>query len=172
MQVPVTLSIDLPDLPASGGAPVAGPPGPMGPMGPAGAGVDVGDWLPVIGGAGGESGQAYHYQIGHYVKCGRFVQWWAYTQFTNQGAISGNLVVKGLPFATATVGGFFGGGCSYSSNLSPEANDLTAIDVWTSGARRDWNLFGRRVGQNPRPLVLADVNLATQLILHGSYYTD
>ena len=183
MQVPITFNLDVPDQA------LPGPPGPQGPAGPAGApgvpgvAVEQGEWVPVIGGLQGQQGQTYRYQTGHYLKIGRFVQWWAYTQFFSgnpagsvqgQGSILGALNLQGLPFATATVAGFFGGGCAYSSNLSPHASDLTELMVWTSGARRDWNLYGRIQGNQtiPRPLVADDINQATQLVLYGSFFTD
>lgn len=129
-------------------------------------------WTPIIGAAQGVSDQRYRYQTGYLVRQGPLVTWWAYVQFDSQGTMRGSIRLEGFPYPTATVPGFFGGGCSYSSNLSPSANDVTSIDVWTSGSRKDWNLFGRRLGQNPRPLVAEDINAATQLILHGSYLTD
>lgn len=129
-------------------------------------------WTPVIGAAQGTSSQHYKYQTGYFTKVDRTIHWWAYVQFEQAMVLKGNIRLEGLPLPTASEPGFFGGGCSYSSNLTPAANDIAGIDVWTSGARVDWNLYGRRLGQNPRPLVGEDLNAATQLILHGSYFTD
>ncbi len=167
--VPVTFSLDLNET-------FRGPQGLQGPPGPAGALGEVVEFIPIVGGRDGESGQRYHYQTGHAIvtplKVGKKVEFTSYTQFADQGTIAGPLVLKGLPFPTAYVPGFFGGTVSYSSNLSPTANELTALDLWTGGASSTWRFFGRRLGQNPRELTAADINLATQLICRGWYYTD
>ncbi len=60
--------------------------------------VERGQWTPVIGGAGGESGQAYSVQDGHYIKIeGLVVAWFAVTLST-LGTVTGAVQIKGLPF--------------------------------------------------------------------------
>lgn len=135
-------------------------------------GIVHGTWTPVIGGDS-ESGQAYQYQAGHYVKIGPLVHVWAYTQFANVGTILGPLVLKGLPFPTVLAPGFFAGQCAYFSNLGPTA-PLSSLLMYAGGGQVVARLFGIEQGKymNPRPLVAADLNLHTQFVLALSYPTD
>lgn len=67
----------------------------------------LGAWAPVIGGSGGESGQAYTYQRGLWVKRGKLI--WAAWEvlLSNKGIITGNVVIKTLPFpAEASMGNY------------------------------------------------------------------
>jgi hypothetical protein len=130
-----------------------------------------GEWTPVIGGTT-ETGQVYHFQTGHYIKIGRLVTVWSYTQFSAKGGIVGPLHLKGLPFPTVNLPGFFAGVCSYSSNLSPNAANVSSIMLYTGGTQTVVALFGFMPGQNPRPLTTDDINDHTQLILSLSYPTD
>jgi hypothetical protein len=78
-----------------------------------------GTWTPVLGGSTSESGQAYSRQVGNYVRIGNLV----FVQFdiimTTKGTISGDAVIKGLPFqAHATdFKGRSGGSISYWNSL-------------------------------------------------------
>lgn len=62
---------------------------------------EEGTWTPVVGGAGGTSGQTYALQLGSYIKIGTRVTALATTQFSNKGTITGNVQFQGLPFASA-----------------------------------------------------------------------
>lgn len=57
-------------------------------------------WTPVIGGAGGQSGQAYTAQEGRYIKLGHLVWASAYVQLSTKGTVTGNAQISGLPFAS------------------------------------------------------------------------
>jgi hypothetical protein len=65
---------------------------------------EEGSWTPVIGGSGGQSGQAYTTQAASYVKIGQFVLATFNVQLSTKGTITGNVQIKGLPF-TANAGG-------------------------------------------------------------------
>ena len=62
---------------------------------------EEGTWTPVLGGAGGTSGQGYALQAGAYTKIGDMVFCACYVQFTNKGTITGNLRLSGLPFTVS-----------------------------------------------------------------------
>lgn len=64
---------------------------------------EEGSWTPVIGGAGGTSGQAYGKQIGRYVKVGKQVTVWCVVVLSTEGTITGNVEIQGLPFAAETI---------------------------------------------------------------------
>lgn len=65
---------------------------------------EEGDWpsAPIIGGAGGTSGQAYSAQIGKYVKVGKWVSAWFDITLSTEGTITGNAQIQNLPFAAET----------------------------------------------------------------------
>lgn len=66
---------------------------------------EEGSWTPVLGGAGGTSGQTYTNQLGRYVKVGKIVHVSFFITLSAKGTITGALQVQGLPFAAgASVG--------------------------------------------------------------------
>jgi len=67
---------------------------------------EVGTFTPVLGGAGGTSGQSYGGQGGNYIKIGDRVFIDANTSLSNKGTITGNVVVSGLPFTSKNGFGF------------------------------------------------------------------
>lgn len=78
---------------------------------------EEGTWTPIIGGDGGESGQSYSGQTGNYTKVGRVVTVTFRVALSTKGTITGNVVIKGLPF-TIQNSITFGGGVSYWDNLA------------------------------------------------------
>lgn len=63
----------------------------------------VGPWTPVIGGAGGTSGQAYTTQSGLYIKIDRLVVAWFSVHIATEGTITGSAEIQGFPFAVEAV---------------------------------------------------------------------
>jgi hypothetical protein len=55
-------------------------------------------WTPVLGGAGGTSGQTYSVQSGRAIKVGKKVTAWFRCVFTAKGTITGQLQLQGLPY--------------------------------------------------------------------------
>jgi hypothetical protein len=60
---------------------------------------EEGTWTPIIGGSTSESGQSYSGQTGNYTKIGRVVTVNFRVVLSDKGTITGNVSVKGLPFA-------------------------------------------------------------------------
>lgn len=67
---------------------------------------EEGTWTPTVGGSVSESGQAYTFQDGYYVKIGRLVHVSCRVQLSTLGTITGVVVVKGLPFTTNSATGY------------------------------------------------------------------
>jgi len=61
----------------------------------------TGTWTPTIGGAGGQSGQVYSAQLGTYVKIGELVFVSYQLGLSTLGTITGDVQLKGLPFAAS-----------------------------------------------------------------------
>lgn len=64
---------------------------------------EEGSWTPIVGGAGGESGQTYGVQVGRYTKIGNLVFASFYVTGSNKGTITGAVRIKGLPFICENV---------------------------------------------------------------------
>jgi hypothetical protein len=65
---------------------------------------EEGDWTPVLGGAGGTSGQAYaDFRDGRYVKIGKVVTITFSFKMTTEGTITGDCQIQQLPFTARTV---------------------------------------------------------------------
>jgi hypothetical protein len=71
---------------------------------------EEGTWTPVVGGAGGTSGQSYSAQIGRYTKIGSAVYCRFMVALTTLGTVSGNAEIQGLPFAINSSTSNRGGG--------------------------------------------------------------
>jgi hypothetical protein len=103
---------------------------------------EEGTWTPVIGGEGGESGQSYSGQEGHYTKIGRVVTVTFRVVLSAKGTITGNTAIKGLPF-TSQNSITFAAGVALWDNLAvnwaylflkPVANTTYAVVEGTKSA--------------------------------------
>lgn len=68
---------------------------------------EEGNWTPVIGGSGGQSGQTYLRQIGRYVKIGCLCFCECYVSLSAKGTITGVVQIKGFPFTHRNVTNLF-----------------------------------------------------------------
>ncbi len=69
---------------------------------------EEGTYTPTIGGTTSESGQVYAVQTGNYIKVGKLVIAWHCIQLSTLGTITGQVILKGLPFTAEnlTTGAF------------------------------------------------------------------
>lgn len=74
---------------------------------------EEGTWTPSIGGTTSESGQVYSSQLGNYTKIGKFVYVSYYIILSTLGTITGNLVIKNLPFTVGAGNGNYSNGTMY-----------------------------------------------------------
>jgi hypothetical protein len=148
--------------------------------------TEQGYWLPIVGGDAGESGQHYKFQQGWYLRTGKLVTIWSYTQFDSSftgspGIINGNVILKGFPFivgnppANPVNGGsapFIAGSVAYYTNMLTPQN----ITGMTCRSAPTWNygeLFKLRdQGNNPVKMARADLNDAVQLIVSMAFFID
>ena len=85
---------------------------------------DSGTWLPVIGGATSETGQTYAVQTGKYELNGGYVTASFWVQFSAKGTITGDAVLKGLPYTSQNVLDAGGGFVSLFANLGTNVVDM------------------------------------------------
>jgi hypothetical protein len=78
---------------------------------------EEGTWTPIIGGSGGQSGQSYSGQEGHYTKVGRVVTVTFRVVLSAKGTITNDPMIGGLPF-TSQNSVFYGGGVCLWSGLA------------------------------------------------------
>lgn len=100
-----------------------------------------GTWTPTIGGSGGQSGQVYADQSGHYVKIGRFV-WVSFrVTLSTLGTITTQVQIQGLPFTIDNVAtGSFGTFELGFTALTTSVIGLTGLPVVNSATV---NIFQR-----------------------------
>lgn len=69
---------------------------------------EEGSWVPVLGGASSQSGQAYAIQAGRYVKVGKLVTCYGRVVLSTLGTVTGNVVIRGLPFTSTSTANVYG----------------------------------------------------------------
>ena len=88
---------------------------------------EEGSWTPVIGGAGGVSGQTYTAQVGRYVKIGLLVMVQCYVELSAEGTITSSARIQGLPFTTENTTSLTAYGSLSWSNLSTTWVNINAV---------------------------------------------
>jgi len=89
---------------------------------------EEGSWTPVLGGAGGTSGQGYtDFREGRYVKIGKVVTIQFHFKLTTEGTITGDCQIQGLPFTSRTVGGAGAEVCVSDLEWTGTATSFVAI---------------------------------------------
>jgi hypothetical protein len=127
---------------------------------------EEGNWTPVIGGAGGTSGQTYSSQIGRYVKIGKLVIFQAYVALTAKGTITGNVQIQGLPFAE--------GDSNYPAvafNWQALATTKVFVNGRIEAGTTVISVFGLAAAavSSETNLVTADISNTTGFMISGSY---
>lgn len=165
IQIPTSLLLDIPDT-------LRGEKGDQGEPGQDGRGLLWrGQWTPVIGGLGGESGQTYRYQWGEYRIADGICFLRGYVQFEALGTILGPLALRGLPVPTANTPGFYGGHITYFSNPHPDSP--CALTLRASGNATFAMIDGiPAAGFNPPSCTVNTINPHTQLVIVFDYFTD
>lgn len=129
---------------------------------------EEGSWTPVIGGATSESGQTYTTQDGTYIKIGKLVLARFDVTLSAKGTITGDVMIKGLPFTVA--GGATAGTIAYFTALgtswvwiAPHAqNATTRAAVYGTTA----------AATGVTALVAADISNTTRLIGAVTYQAN
>ena len=129
---------------------------------------EEGTWTPVLGGSGSTSGQTYSFVSAKYVKVGRNVTCDFLIQFTTIGTITGNLQLKGLPFALS---GYVSFGVGYTNAITTASG--TFIILNGNDGDSVLTLFATNIvtGTNTA-LSSAAVSNSTQLGISFSYITS
>lgn len=126
---------------------------------------------PVIGGVTSESGQAYGSTFGKYARMGDGygVQFWATVTLTTKGTITGDVVIKNLPFALQTGTGTVI--CNvYFANLA--TNWIMVQGLLDAGTTQLRLVGAQAAGAAPIALTTADIANNTVFIISGTYWTD
>jgi len=137
-----------------------------------------GRFTPTLGGDGGETGQSYQVNSreGRYVRINELVTVNIFTQFTAKGTITGNLVMKGLPFiSSGGAGAFYAASIGYMtalSNLAPHPVKHGVIGYVLGGTDYikllTYDDYAAALG-NPTEMVGSDVNDTTQCVVAATY---
>lgn len=132
------------------------------------------DWTPVIGFAGGESGQTYTRQIGKAVKVGKFVHVQAYVTLSNKGTVtpSDQCLLKGLPFPAVNVANCFSGSpVAYWGSMAASWTTIGGIIVNNATFA---TLYGRRTtgGTSSEQMTEADIGNTTEFLFGWTYLAE
>jgi hypothetical protein len=125
-------------------------------------GLSSNSWVPVIGGSGGTSGQAYAAQIGTYIKVGRLVIAWFDVTLSTLGTVTTVAQIQGLPFTAANVGAVIGSTISFWAGTSSNFVQLSPLVIPNTTTA---NLFGATAaGATLANVVQADLSNTTRLV--------
>jgi len=131
---------------------------------------EEGTWTPVIGGAGGQSGQTYQYQVGSYTKIGRRVLFQGYVVLTAKGTITGIVEISGLPF---TPEGTLGVTFQYSVCpiwFNSLATTWVSVVGYVIPGTASVQIVGlQSAAASQTGLTTADIGNTTQFMVSGSY---
>lgn len=125
---------------------------------------EEGTWTPVIGGAGGTSGQTYASQSATYTKVGRLVTVDAIVGLSNKGTITGAVQIQGLPFAAAG----YGAVVIVYQNLATNWVDVVGLSSPGSTAL-DISGAAAAAATNRTALATADIGNTTYFFISFSY---
>lgn len=135
---------------------------------------EEGTWTPVIGGAGGTSGQTYSVQLGRYVKIGKLVIIQCYATLTAKGTITGNLELQGLPFAAENIANLMSAASiARVEDWTLSSGHVLTLRVLASGSIGSFSEYaGTGSLDSSTILTTANVNDSTSVIMTISYRTD
>jgi hypothetical protein len=128
---------------------------------------EEGTWTPVLGGVTTTSGQTYGTQAGYYQKIGRWVHASGIVTLTAKGSNTGQIVIKGLPFAPDINSGSVSIG--YWGNLTTPVSHLAGF----TQASQTYALLYYATGDDASLSALAagDISDTTDLRFSVSYRT-
>jgi hypothetical protein len=124
--------------------------------------LTTGSWTPVIGGAGGTSGQTYTSQSGRYVRIGNLLVATFSVQLSAKGTITGNAQIQGLPVAALSPSGqaiFLGFG-----NL---ANNFVSVVAEVTASSTAALLTGATAAATSNQTALTTADIANTTLFRG-----
>ena len=121
-----------------------------------------GTWTPILGGAGGQTGQSYSLQAGLFTRIGRLL-FAAFTlTLSAKGTITGELRLAGLPYPMTTApGGGGGGGLTFAKLATDRITVVARAVPGTTTARL--SALERADTTNDLPMTTADLTNTTDL---------
>lgn len=125
---------------------------------------EEGTWTPVIGGATSESGQTYAGQTGNYIKVGKYVFITCDVALSAKGTITGDVVIKGLPFSGAA----FNQPNTFSRWLNT-VTSFTGLVFNTDGAIAEIYVITAATTSVGTGMVTGDIGDSTRFIFVASY---
>lgn len=124
-------------------------------------------WTPTIIGTGGQSGQAYSVQVGHYVKVGKLVTVTGRVTLSTLGTVTTAAAIGGLPFASENNTNQYSAHAVYFSAMTSSFVNVTGL-VAPNSTRID--LYGLTAAATGMAvLVQANLSNTTDLIFTATY---
>lgn len=124
-----------------------------------------GTWTPTIGGSGGQSGQVYSFQVGHYMKVGKLVHATFNVTLSTLGTITTIVQIQGLPYIVEALGANYAPTATiYWSGMTSSFVTLVGIGVQNTTTI---NLYGATAAATGLTS-LAQANLSATTQIAGS----
>lgn len=123
-----------------------------------------GSWTPVLGGAGGTSGQTYTVQVGRYIKTGQLVQAQCYAVLSAKGTITGNVQIQGLPFVSENTANLYAHAAVYWNNTATSWVNLQGYIPSNTSAITIVGNAAAAIGSSTN-LTTADIGNTTQMMV-------
>lgn len=125
-----------------------------------------GTWTPTIGGSGGQSGQVYSFQVGHYMRIGKLVHATFNVSLSTLGTITTIAQIQGLPFTIENLGANYAPTTTtlYWSGMTSSFVTLVGIGVQNATTI---NLYGATAAATGLTS-LAQANLSATTQIAGS----
>lgn len=129
---------------------------------------ETGSWTPVLGGAGGTSGQSYAIQVGRWIKNGQLVTVQAYVKLSAKGTITGLLQIQGLPFTSLNTSNAIQG--ITVSNFNVWATNWIALGGYILPNTTAMQISGRQsAGTGDTYPTTSDVGNDSELVVSATY---
>jgi hypothetical protein len=119
-------------------------------------------WTPVIGGAGGTSGQTYASQSGRYVRFGNILVATFSVQLSAKGTITGNAQIQGLPVAALSPSGQ-----SISLGFGNLANNFVSVVAEVTASTTTALLTGATAAATSNQTALTTADIANTTLFRG-----
>jgi hypothetical protein len=126
---------------------------------------EEGTWTPVIGGAGGTSGQTYDQQYGYYIKLGQLVLCLFNVGLSVKGTITSQVRIKGIPF---TISSLTNVDCPYAASFQNLATNWVEIVFRAAAGEVVFRVTGNTAAAATNGTNLVTADIADNTIFRGA----
>jgi len=131
---------------------------------------EEGTWTPILGGATSETGQTYNVNSGSYTKIGNQVFCTMRVSLATAGTITGNAVIKGLPFTSNSSSTDYAG-VSFGY-ISPTGTAIVSVNGLVQQSRTSIDIYYRTAASTTQTTAGNTFWVATDVFASVVYHTS